>query len=104
MKKNINIINKSTPLNHKFVNPARMCGYYGGRVSDWWCHLRKHLGINESITTFCIKVGGQCAPPGVCMQSLIPPSLLKFVHLLHLNQSGVQDLISNLTYAHAGTL
>ena len=59
-------------------------------------NLIEHLGKNESITTFCIKVGGQCAPPY--------PSLLKFIHLLHLNQAGVQHLISDLTDAHAGTL
>ena len=36
-----------------------------------------------SLTTFCIKVGGQCAP--------LPPS-----ELLHLNQAGVKHFISNL--------
>jgi len=43
-----------------------------------------------SLTTFCIKVGGQWTPP---------PS-----ELLHLNQAGVQDLISDLTDAQPSTL
>ena len=30
-----------------------------GGVSDWWRHLRKHLGRNESKTTFCIDRRGQ---------------------------------------------
>ena len=33
-----------------------------------------------------------------------PTSLLKLIHLLHLNQAGVQHLISNLTNAHASSL
>ena len=24
------------------------CGDFTWRVSDWWCHLRKHLGINAT--------------------------------------------------------
>ena len=39
----------------------------------------------------------------VCRASS-PPSLLQFIHLLHLNQTGVQHLISNLTNAHASSL
>ena len=34
---------------------SRMWGFYW-RVSDWWCHLRKYLGTNESKTTLCIDV------------------------------------------------
>ena len=44
-------------------------GFYkkqGGlwRVSDWWRHLRKHLGRNESKTTLCINGEVQASPPG----------------------------------------
>ena len=35
---------------------------------------------------------------------LPPPSLFMFRQLLHLNQAGVQHLISNLTNTHASTL
>jgi hypothetical protein len=33
-----------------------------------------------------------------------PPSLLKFIQLLHANQACVEHLISDLTDAHASTL
>ncbi len=47
-------------------------------------------------------MGGACVfPRGACMLRLIPPSLLKFIHLLHLNQACVQDLICDLTDAQA---
>ena len=39
-------------------------------------------------------MGGACLLTGPI--DLAPP-LLKFIHLLHLNQAGVQHLISNLT-------
>ena len=56
------------------------------RVSD--CEeLVGHLGI-YSPNYFMYDKRGQCAPPY--------PSLLKFRQLLHLNQSGVQNLISYL--------
>ena len=32
------------------------------RVSDWWCHLRKHLGGNKSKTTLCINGRGHTLP------------------------------------------
>ena len=35
---------------------------------------------------------------------LLPPSLIKFRQLLHLNQAGVKYFISNLTDAQASTL
>ena len=41
--------------------------------------------------------------PGGLYEEPHPPSLLKFVHLLHLNQTGVQHLISYLSDALAGT-
>ena len=25
------------------------------RVSDWWCHLRKHIGRKMRLTTLCIN-------------------------------------------------
>ena len=46
----------------------------------------------------------QASAPGGLYAESHPPSLLKFIHLLHLNQSGVQDLISYLTYAQASTI
>ena len=42
-------------------------------------------------------------PPGPYMLSL-PPLLLQFIHLLHLNQASIQDLISDLTNSHASSL
>ena len=44
---------------------------------------------------------GQCAPPGGCMQSLIPPHPSE---LLHLNQACVQDLICDLADAQPSTI
>ena len=38
--------------------------------------------------------------PGGLYAKPHPPSLLKFIHLLHLNQARVQDLICDLTDAH----
>ena len=49
-------------------------------------HLMEHLGLNET-NYFMYQWVGPDSP--------YPPSLLKFIHLLHLNQAGVQDLISN---------
>jgi len=34
-----------------------------GGVSDWWRHLRKHLGTNESKTTLCMIGGAGELPP-----------------------------------------
>ena len=65
-------------------------------VSDWWRHLRKHLGTNES-NYFLYQSGGPVRSPGGLYAEPHPPSLLKFIHLLHLNQAGVQDLICDLT-------
>ena len=53
-------------------------------------NLRKHLGRNES-NYFLYDERAQSAPPH--------PS-----ELLHLNQAGVQHLISDLTDAQASTL
>ena len=74
------------------------------RVSDWWRHLRKHLGINASNYFKYLMGRYKWGPRGACMLSLPPPSLLKFIHLLHLNQVCVQYFIRDLTYAHASTL
>ncbi|MCS5545857.1 MAG: hypothetical protein NZ867_03520, partial [SAR324 cluster bacterium] len=65
------------------------CGDFTWRVSDCWCHLRKHLGINAT-NYFMYQWGGECAPH---------PS-----ELLHLNQASIQHFIGYLTDAHAGTL
>ena len=47
------------------------------------------------LTTLSILWGGTSERPGGLYAEPHPPSLLKFIHLLHLNQAGVQDLISN---------
>ena len=57
-------------------------------VSDWWRHLREHLGRNES-NYFLYQSGGPVRSPGGLYAEPHPPSLLHFVHLLHLNQTGV---------------
>ena len=56
------------------------------------------------LTTLSILWGGTSEPPGGLYAEPHPPSLLKFVHLLHLNQACVQDLICDLTDAQASTL
>ena len=74
------------------------------RVSDWWRHLWEYLGRN--VTNYFMYLMGRYkrAPRGVCMLSPPPPSLLKFINLLHANQAGVQHFICNLTDTHASTL
>ena len=71
---------------------------YGGdftwRVSDWWRHLRKHLGRNA--TNYFKYLMGR--------YKRAPPLIIKLFQLLHLNQAGVQHLICDLTDAHASTL
>ena len=62
------------------------------RVSDWWRHLRKHLGINAT-NYFMYQWTGAVRSP--------PSSLIKFRQLLHLNQASVYDFISNLTDVQA---
>jgi len=47
--------------------------------------------------------GASALPPGSSIHSLTP-SLLKFIHLLHLNQASLQHLISNLTDTQASSL
>ena len=73
-------------------------------MSDWWRFLRKLLGINESNYFKYLLGRYKRAPRGVCMQSLPPPSLLKFRQLLHLNQACVEHYISNLTNSPASSL
>ena len=72
----------------------KLCWFW--REFDRWLHLRKHLGRNES-NYFLYQSGGPVRSPGGLYAEPHPPSLLKLVHLLHLNQACVQDLISNLT-------
>ena len=62
--------------------------------ADSW----KAIQAEMRLTTLCIEGMGEFAPPY--------PSLLKLRQLLHLNQAGVQHLISNLTYARhkSGTI
>ena len=60
-----------------------VCGNFTWRVSDWWRHLRKHLGINET-NYFMYQWAGPVSSPH--------PS-----ELLHLNQACVQNFIGNLT-------
>ncbi len=48
------------------------------------------------VTTLCIEWRVLSVPP--------PPSLIKLFQLMHLNQPGVQHLISNLTNAYASAL
>ena len=55
-------------------------------------------------TTLSILWGGTSEPPGGLYAEPHPPTLLNFVHLLHLNQSGVQHFISDLTNTHASPL
>ena len=40
-------------------------GDFTWRVSDWWRHLRKHIGINESKTTLCMISGLRAIPPPI---------------------------------------
>jgi hypothetical protein len=68
-------------------------GNFTWRVSDWWHYLMEHIGRNAT-NYFKYLMGRYKRAPRGCMLSL-PPSLLNFIHLLHLNQAGVQDLISN---------
>ena len=72
-----------------------MLGDFTWVVSDLRCHLRMHLGRNAS-DYFMYDSWGLCVFPS--------PSLLKFIHLLHLNQAGVQHLISDLTDTKASAL
>ena len=71
-------------------------------MKHWRHHLRKRLDISAT-NYFKYHTGGAVALPGAYILSFIP-SLLKFIHLLHLNQTGVQDLICNQTDAQASTL
>ena len=65
-----------------------------GGLSDWCFHMRKHLGINAS-NYFMYQWAGPVRCP--------LPSIIKLFHLIHLNQAGVQHLISNLTDAQTST-
>ena len=58
------------------------------RVSDWWSHLRKHLGRNAT-NYFKYLMGRYKRVPGGLYEEPHPPSLLKFIHLLHANQASV---------------
>ena len=55
----------------------------------------ERLGRNAS-NYFKYDIGGACV--------LLPPSIIKLFHLIHLNQAGVQHLICDLTDAQASTL
>ena len=52
-----------------------------GGVSDWWRHLRKHLGTNESKTTLCTDGRGRCAPPPPLRAPASQPSRCTAPHL-----------------------
>ena len=73
-------------------------------MSDLCRHLRKHLGINAS-NIFMYNINGRaCALPRVHILKTHQTLLLKLIQLLHLNQSGVQELICDLTDAQSSAL
>ena len=65
------------------------------------CHVEpSEEASNQASNYFTYQWTGPVLSPGAYILSLTPPSLLKFIHLLHLNQASIKDFICDLTYSN----